>query len=59
MPNAKRQKVTGKSTGKNTDFKRSGYAAGPVPPQMVGTKPGLTNHQGYSGPDVARGTHNG
>lgn len=59
MPNAKHQKVTGKSTGKNVDFKKSGYAAGPVPPQMVGTKPGLTNHRGYSGPEVARGTHNG
>lgn len=59
MPNAKHQKVAGKSTGKNVDFKRDGYAAGRVPPQMIGTKPGVTNHQGYSGPDVARGTHNG
>jgi len=59
MPNAKHQKVSGKSTGQNVDFKRTGYAAGPVPAQMVGTKPGLTNHKAYSGPEVARGTHNG
>jgi len=57
--NTKHQKVSGKSTGQNVDFKRTGYAAGPVPAQMVGTKPGLTNHKGYSGPDVAQGTHNG
>lgn len=59
MPNTKHQKVSGKSTGKNVDFKRDGYARGPVPPQMIGTKPGLTNHVGYTGPEVARGTHNG
>lgn len=46
--NSKHQKVGGKSTGTNYDFKRDGYARGPVPKSMVGTKVGLTNHQGYS-----------
>jgi len=57
--NAKHQRVTGKSTGENADYKRDGYAAGPVPKSMIGTKEGLTNHVGYTGPDVAQGTHNG
>ena len=57
--NSKHQKVGGKSSGDNSDFKRDGYAAGPVPKSMIGTKVGLTNHKGYSGPDVAKGTHNG
>lgn len=59
MPNSKHQKVSGKSSGKNAAFKKSGYAAGPVPESMIPTKVGLTNHKGYSGPEVARGTHNG
>jgi hypothetical protein len=57
--NSKHQKVGGKSTGTNYDFKRDGYARGPVPKSMIGTKEGLTNHVAYSGPDVAQGTHNG
>jgi hypothetical protein len=57
--NSKHQKVAGKSTGENAEFKRDGYARGPVPKSMIGTKEGLTNHVGYSGPDVAQGTHNG
>ena len=57
--NSKHQKVSGKSTGTNYDFKRDGYASGPVPKSMIGTKEGLTNHVGYTGPDVAKGTHNG
>ncbi|MBO0766582.1 MAG: hypothetical protein J2P50_18600 [Hyphomicrobiaceae bacterium] len=57
--NSKHQKVAGKSTGENAEFKRDGYARGPVPPSMIGTKVGLTNHEGYSGPDVVQGTHNG
>jgi hypothetical protein len=59
MPNTKHQKVSGKSTGKNADFKKDGHAAGRPHNSMIGTKPGLTNHVGYTGPDVARGTHNG
>jgi hypothetical protein len=55
--NSKHQKVGGKSSGKNYDFKKDGYARGPVPKSMQGTKVGLTNHEGYSGPDVAKGTH--
>lgn len=55
--NAKHQKVSGKSTGKNYEYKKDGYARGPVPKSMQGTKVGLTNHEGYSGPDVAKGTH--
>jgi hypothetical protein len=57
--NSKHQKVSGQSTGTNADFKKDGYAKGPVPKSMIGTKPGLTNHVGYSGPDAATGTHNG
>jgi len=57
--NSKHQKVGGKSTGTNAEFKKDGYARGPVPKSMIGTKEGLTNHVGYTGPDVAQGTHNG
>jgi hypothetical protein len=57
--NSKHQKVSGKSTGTNAEFKKDGYAKGPVPKSMIGTKVGLTNHVGYSGPDAATGTHNG
>jgi hypothetical protein len=57
--NSKHQKVSGKSTGTNADFKRDGYAAGPVPKSQIGNKVGMTNHAGYTGPDVAQGTHNG
>jgi len=56
---SKHQKVAGQSTGTNADFKKDGYAAGPVPKSMIGTKVGLTNHVAYTGPDVAKGTHNG
>jgi len=55
--NSKHQKVSGKSAGTNYEYKRDGYASGPVPKSMQGTKVGLTNHQGYSGPSVAQGTH--
>lgn len=55
--NSKHQKVGGKSSGKNYEYKKDGYAKGPVPKSMQGTKVGLTNHQGYSGPDVATGKH--
>jgi hypothetical protein len=57
--NAKHQKVSGKSSGTNAEFKKDGYAAGPVPDSMIGTKEGLTNKKGYSGPSVAQGKHPG
>jgi hypothetical protein len=57
--NSKHQKVSGKSSGTNYDFKKDGYASGPVPKSMQGTKVGLTNHVGYTGPSVAQGKHNG
>lgn len=57
--NSKHQKVSGKSSGTNYEFKKDGYASGPVPKSMQGTKVGLTNHQGYTGPSVATGKHNG
>lgn len=57
---AKTKKVSGSSTGTNADFKRDGYAKGPVPKSMLGTKPGKVDKAGpfgkdYSGPDVQRG----
>lgn len=55
--NSKHQKVSGKSTGQNAEYKKDGYARGPVPKSMIGTKVGLTNHEGYTGPSVATGTH--
>lgn len=36
-------------------YKKDGYAKGPVPKQVQGTKVGKTNKKGYSGPDVAQG----
>lgn len=41
------------NTGKNASFKKDGYARGPVPESMQGSKVGKTEHRGYSGPDVA------
>jgi hypothetical protein len=57
--NSKHQKVSGKSSGTNYDYKKDGYAKGPIPKSMQGTKVGLTNHVGYTGPSVATGKHNG
>ena len=59
MSNFKHQKVAGKSSGRNAPVKKDGYAKGPVPEIMVGAKPGKTNRVGYSGPNVATGTHGG
>ena len=59
MPNFKHQKVSGKSSGTNETFKKDGYAKGPVPGFMQGTKVGKTNHKGYTGPSVAQGTLKG
>lgn len=57
--NSKHQKVSGESTGKTGHKKTDGYANTSPPISMIGTKPGKTSHVGYSGPEVAQGTHNG
>lgn len=53
------KRVGGNSTGKNAPMIKGGYAKGPIPDVMVGTKPGLIqgsqHNVGYSGPDVAQG----
>jgi hypothetical protein len=40
-------------TADKADFKKDGYARGPVPKQAIGTKVGKTDDHGYSGPEVA------
>lgn len=57
---AKTKKVSGQSTGTNASYKKDGYAAGPVPKSMIGTKNGKVDKAGpygagYTGPDVQRG----
>lgn len=42
------------STGKNAALKKDGYARGPVPPSMIGTKVGKVDGEGYTGPNVAK-----
>jgi hypothetical protein len=44
-----------KSTGENAPIKKDGYAKGSVPKSMIGSKEGITNKKGYSGPNVQRG----
>lgn len=55
--NTTQTKVGGSSTGTNAPKKMDGYAKGPIPPSMIPTKVGVTNKKGYTGPNVARGTH--
>lgn len=43
------------SAGTNAEMKKDGYAKGPVPKSMIGTKPGKTDKVGYSGPNVQHG----
>lgn len=48
------------SQGAKADFKRDGYAKGPVPKSMIGTKNGIADKpgpfgSGYTGPEVQRG----
>lgn len=57
--NSKHQKVSGQSTGKTGTKKHDGYAATSPHISQIGTKPGKTSHVGYTGPEVAQGTHNG
>jgi hypothetical protein len=56
--NSKHQKVSGKSSGRNAPMKKSGYAQGSIPDVLVGTKVGVTDKEGYSGPEVARADRN-
>ena len=44
-----------KSTGENAPVKKDGYAANRPPKSMTGTKVGMTNKKGYSGPNVQHG----
>ena len=55
----KHQKVSGKSGGRNAPVMKDGYAKGPVPEIMIGSKPGKTRTKGYSGPNVQMGSHRG
>lgn len=52
--NYSKSKVS-KSTGENAPKKMDGYAANRPPKSMIGAKVGVTNHKGYSGPNVQRG----
>lgn len=57
---AKTQKVSGSSTGTNATKKMDGYAKGPVPKSMIGTKNGINDKPGpygakYTGPNVQKG----
>lgn len=54
-PVGAKTKKAGSSTGQNAPYKKDGYAKGPIPPSMIPTKPGKTNHKGYSGPEVQQG----
>ncbi len=40
--------------GKVPEKKKDGYASGPVPPSMIGNKPGKVEGHEYSGPNVTR-----
>ena len=48
---SRRSKVSGPS---GPPLKKDGYAKGPVPKAMLGSKPGKIPGQGYSGPNVAK-----
>lgn len=57
---AKVKRVGGGSGGSNATFKKDGYAKGPVPKSMIGTKNGVNDKPGpygagYTGPEVQRG----
>lgn len=48
------QKVSGKSSGKTSELKKSGYAGTSPADTFIGTKPGKVDGRDYSGPNVAR-----
>lgn len=52
---SKTKRVGGGSGGTVPAKKKDGYAAGPIPRSMIGTKSGRTNHRPYSGPEVVEG----
>lgn len=54
-PVGAKTKKAGSSTGENAPYMKDGYAKGPVPKSMIGTKVGKTNKKGYSGPEVQQG----
>lgn len=56
--NAKHTKASS-STGTNAPKVMDGYAKGPVPKAMIGTKVGKVGSKGYTGPNVATGRHDG
>lgn len=47
------QRVTGGSAGTSAQYKKDGYAKGPVPKSMVAVKVGKDPETGYSGPNIA------
>lgn len=47
------KRVSGGSAGQSAQFKKDGYAAGPVPKSMVAVKVGKDPETPYSGPDIA------
>ena len=57
--NAKHVKVSGSSAGRTGRKKTDGYAATRPSDAVVGTKVGVTNKEGYSGPNVAQGSLKG
>ena len=47
-------RVADSSAGKSGKKKMDGYAKGPIPDAMIGTKVGADPQTPYSGPNVAR-----
>ena len=45
--------------GKQPTVKKDGYAAGRLPDSMKGTKDGITDQNGYSGPPIAKADRGG
>lgn len=53
-PPAGTHKKVSSNTGRNAGTaKKDGYARGPVPKSMIGTKAGSVDGEKYSGPDAA------
>lgn len=44
------------SAGETGTYKKDSYAKGPVNKAFVGSKVGVTNKKGYSGPNVTMGS---
>lgn len=56
---ARTSKVSGKSSGKNADYKRDGYASRGPADFSKPTKSGLDHTHAYSGPNVQHGGFDG